>query len=469
VVRSLLARPRTIRGRITAIAALSVGVALAAGAAGLLLTLHRSLLHDDDARARTRLHDLADAVRVGTLGPIVRASGDDLAQIVALTPTGAPGAVMAATPNLTGHPALTQFTPAGDRPAAVTVRDVPVDSEREDYRVWALRVSTPAGPYVVYVGTNLEPVGETVETVRDLLIVGLPALLALLAAGTWILLGRALHPVEAIRAEVTDISAHALHRRVPQPPTDDEVGRLARTMNMMLERLEAATERQRRFVADASHELRSPLAAFRTNLEVALAHPAATDWRAIAGELLQDSMRMERLVGDLLLLARSDEAAPSPPSVPVDLDDLVLAEAARLRPAAGVRLDTSAVSAAPVLGNPDELARMIRNLLDNAQRHARTAVRAEVGVTDGQVRLTVADDGPGIPTEHRERIFERFARLDEARSRDGGAGLGLAVVADIVRRHRGTVRAEADTTAGALFVVHLPQQPTPEHQPRPRA
>jgi signal transduction histidine kinase len=244
---------------------------------------------------------------------------------------------------------------------------------------------------------------------------------------------------------------------VPEPPADDEIGRLARTMNQMLGRLEMFTERQRRFVADASHEMQSPIASTRAELEIATAHPEATDWVATAAELLEDNLRMERLVQDLLYLARAEDPMRAVAPSRLDLDDIVFAEAARVRSRSRVLVDTSRVSAAEVRGNADQLGRVIRNLLENATRHARTRVTIELDRgDDDRIRLVIADDGPGIAAPERERIFERFTRLDSSRSRGtGGAGLGLAIAREIVEAHGGRVFV-ADAAVGARFVVDLP-------------
>jgi signal transduction histidine kinase len=268
--------------------------------------------------------------------------------------------------------------------------------------------------------------------------------------------GRTLRPVDAIRAEVADISERSLDRRVPVPRTDDEISRLAATMNTMLDRLHTAAERQRRFVADASHELQTPLASVRTDLEVALAHPANTDWQDTAVDLLTANRRMERLVRDLLFLARSDERTARPPARPVDLDDIVLSEAVRMRAAGHVHFDTSAVSAAAVNGRRDELTRAVRNLLDNAGRYARSLVTVALASDDGRVTLVVQDDGPGVPPGDRERVFRRFTRLDDDRSREtGGTGLGLAIAMEIIDAHGGAINVE-DAAGGARFVIRLP-------------
>ena len=311
-------------------------------------------------------------------------------------------------------------------------------------------------PVTIYVGVSLRQLQHTVAMVRILFAAGLPCVLTLVAATTWFTVGQALRPIEAIRREVADISERALNRRVPEPPVNDEVGRLARTMNRMLDRLEQFTVRQRRFVADASHELKSPLAATRSDLERVLAHPEQSDWEEVASGLLLDNAKMSRLVDDLLYLARHDSSDQPPVRSLVDFDAIVRSELRR-RPPERVRIDTSRITPCELVGDPDQLARVVRNLVDNAVRHARETVVVTLAETDGNVTLTVADDGPGIPPADHERIFHPFTRLDTSRSRDtGGAGLGLAIVRDIVRAHRGSVTVE-DNEPGARFVVRLPR------------
>jgi signal transduction histidine kinase len=435
-----------VRVRATLVAALVVAVALAVGGGALLVTLHAALAAAADDAARTRAHDLAALAVAHVLPKVLTVPvEDDFAQVV-----DASGRVAAASPGRAG-PAVVTF--AGE------MRSIRVmDNEGEDlenYDVWAAR----RGPYTVYVGASREPADETAGTVGEALVRGLPALLALVTLTIWVLLGRALRPVEAIRARVEEISAGDLDRRVPEPRSGDEIGRLAQTMNAMLARLQSATARQRAFVADASHELQSPLTAFRTQLEVAVVH--REDWPRAGPRLLADTQRMERLVRDLLFLASVEEAGVEKAGGLVDLDDVVLEEAARLRSVDRVQvnhvhIDTSRVSAAPVRGSREELTRLVRNLLENAVRHAATAVRAELATEDTTVRLVVSDDGPGLPAGRRERIFDRFVRLDGARSReDGGAGLGLAIVKAIAERHAGTVTA-GNGSPGARFVVTLP-------------
>jgi signal transduction histidine kinase len=446
----------SVRARMTVLATLVAVIAVGISAVALLVVLRHSLERAGDDAAKTRAEDLAALATTGTLPRLLTVPNDeDLAQVV-----DASGAVLAGSTGHTGR-AIATFAPEGRAPVVRMVRDVPDDNELIDFRVWAQRARTPDGPVTVYVGTSLESVNETIATVRRVLLLILPPLLALLAVASWVLVGRALRPVEAIRAEVADISGRALDRRVPVPPRRDEIGRLASTMNEMLDRLQAASERQRKFVGDASHELQSPIAALRTQLEVAIAQPTTTDWAATSSDLLAESRHMERLVRDLLFLARSDGEEGVRRIEPVDLDDIVLEEATRLRSTAQVRVDASGVSAAPLTGNRDELTRLVRNLLENAEHHAESRVRIRLSAEGREIILMVEDDGPGVPPAERERIFQRFTRLDEARSRNnGGTGLGLAIVKEITERHGGTVCVE-NAAPGARFAVRLPQMQVP--------
>lgn len=304
---------------------------------------------------------------------------------------------------------------------------------------------------------SVEAVKADLETFERVIWAVVPVLIALLGLSTWLVVGRALRPVEAIRARVARIGAGDLHQRVPDPGTGDEVGRLAGTMNAMLDRLQRSSDRQRRFVSDASHELRSPLASQRTQLEVALAHPGRADWPAVASGVLEEGGRMERLVDDLLALTRADEGAVLAHPEELDLGEIVAAEAERVE---GPAVDVSGVGRAPVRGDAPSLGRAVRNLLDNARRHAAGRIVLQVARQGGEVLVVVEDDGAGIPEADREQVFERFARLEEARDRDaGGTGLGLAVVREIVQAHGGTVVAEESALGGARLVVRLPAAP----------
>jgi signal transduction histidine kinase len=290
------------------------------------------------------------------------------------------------------------------------------------------------------------------------------ALTILAAVATWFLTGRALRPVAAITDQVAEITSGKLDGRVPEPGTGDEIGVLARTMNRMLERLERSDRQRRQFVSDASHELRTPLAVLRSEAEVARRAPDTTTVADFGRVVIGETNRLETLVEDLLSLARADErklaGARTAAPVELDVDDVVLNEAERTR---RLPIDRSQVSAGRVIGRPDDLARAVSHLLDNAARHGEmqvaVGVRTEPGAdgSTSQVRIWVDDDGAGIPDEDRERIFDRFHRLDEARTRDrGGSGLGLAVVAETAAAMGGTVRAETSPTGGARIELVLP-------------
>jgi signal transduction histidine kinase len=226
----------------------------------------------------------------------------------------------------------------------------------------------------------------------------------------------------------------------------------------MLDRVERAANSQQRFVADASHELRSPLTRIRSELEVDLAHPGTADLAATHRSVLDEIEQMQRLVDDLLVLARHDNRSTSiaAPAV-VDLDDIVLREIHHRQPITSVAIDAGGVSAAQVSGDAGHLARLVRNLLDNAIRHARTTVTVALSEKAEMAVLTITDDGPGIAAAEHERVFERFTRLDFARAADdGGTGLGLAIARAITDHHHGTIHIDAEHHPGARFVVHLP-------------
>jgi len=284
---------------------------------------------------------------------------------------------------------------------------------------------------------------------------GLPIAILFVAAVAWWAAGRALRPVERMRAELARITAADMSNRVRQPRTGDEIDRLAVTMNATLDRLADAAERQRRFVADAAHELRSPLAGLRNTVEVAAAHGGGVD----LGVLGTGIERLQRLTEDLLLLARLERTAPAR-GKPVDLAALAeeLVGERRYRVPPDERFTVVAPGPALVTGREEELVRLLNNLLSNASRYARDRITVTVTTAEpGLVRVEVRDDGPGIPAADRERIFERFARVDEARDRGhGGAGLGLAIARDIAVRHGGTLYA-GDCDDGARLIAELPQ------------
>ncbi len=431
-----------VRARTTLAAVAVVAVALLVGGAALVLLLRGSLVDGLEQSAEQRASTLADQADAGTLPatPEDDEEDDDLDDEVWQVLDAAGRPVASSQPlaePLPAEDAASVRLPGGEAAYVVVTED-----------------TDDGGTAVVAV--SREEVEDSTAALVPLLAVGLPVLLALVAGVTWLTTGRALAPVERIRAEVEGITGDRLDRRVPEPTSRDEVHRLALTMNAMLERLQGSRERQQQFVADASHELRSPIASLRQTAEVERAHPGALGEGELAEAVLEESTRMQRLVEQLLLLTRADEGRVVATPRDVDVDDLALAEARRVR-RTGLTVDTTGVAPGRVRGDAVALGQVARNLVDNAARHAASRLALTVHETEAGVDLVVADDGPGVPEGDRERVFERFVRLDDARTRDaGGSGLGLAIVAEVVRAHGGTVSVGESTLGGASFAVHLP-------------
>jgi signal transduction histidine kinase len=447
-----------VRVRTTVAAVVVAGLAMTVGALVLVAVLRDTLTREVETAARLRAEDLATLLASAPSGRESLAVDDPEEWIIQVLDQG--GQVVRASPNAEGLGPVARLRPGGS--AEIELKPGGPVEEGGQYLAVAIPVGTSVGGGTVVVARSTETVAEAAGAVGGLLAIGVPLLLVVVAGTTWFVVGRALAPVEAIRAEVDAISATALHRRVPDPPADDEIGRLARTMNRMLERLERAQARQRRLVSDASHELRSPVAAIRQHAEVALAHPGLTSATELAETVLAEDLRLQRLAEDLLLLTRADEHTLALRRRPVDLDDLVFDEARRLRSVSGLRVDTSLVSAGRVDGDAAGLRRVLRNLGDNAARHAEGRVAFSVAERDGVVLLAVDDDGPGVPEADRERVFERFVRLDDARARDdGGSGLGLAIVAELVAAHGGAVAIGASPVGGTRVEVSLPRLTDP--------
>ncbi|MGV9511127.1 ATP-binding protein [Streptomyces tendae] len=464
----------SVRARATLAATLVVAVALVAAGTAVLLSLRSNLLGEAGTQAERSAREVATELAVGTPYADLSLDVDDRpVQVV-----DDDGVLVAASEDLeriggTGIDAVKPqpaASPGGEDDDAdddddsgeslepgeiggrITVSDgsATVDGDTEDYRFAAVPVKTDdRGTLTVYAGAPLSAEHGAVNTALTVMLIGFPLLLAVVAWVTWLVTRRALRPVEGIRREMAAITASEdLARRVPVPGTHDEVARLATTTNETLAALESSVERQRGFVADASHELRSPIASLRTQLEVAAAHPELLDLDGAVA----DTVRLQRLAADLLLLARLD-AGERPAEARVDLAALAR-EAAEGRTGVRVRGAEGPVS---VAGSRGQLGRVLANLLDNAQRHARSSVEVTVRRDGDAVVAAVADDGDGVPAADRDRIFERFVRLDAARSRDdGGAGLGLAIARDVAVRHGGTLTVHDAPAGGALFELRLP-------------
>ena len=434
--------------RATGAAVLVVGVTLVAASIAMVTLLERSLRDNVRTTAESRAEVIVDDLsRSATSeGIAVEDEDDEFVQVL-----DADGRPVMASANVSDLPALVVLQPGGTR----IVESVPFEDGA--YLAVGVAATDMGVPLTVVLGRSLETVVETHREVAVLLAVGVPLLLVVVGFVTWTVAGRVLAPVDAIRREVEAISVKELHRRVPDPPGGDEIARLASTMNSMLERLERSAVRERRFVSDASHELRSPVAAIRQHAEVALSHPDRTTMGELAETVLEEDVRLQRVVEDLLLLTRVDEGTLQLRRLPVDLDDLMFEEAARLRAATALRIDSAGVSAGRVVGDRGRLERLVRNLTDNAARHAASEIRLALHADDGRVVLEVDDDGPGVPAEQRTAVFERFTRLDDARDRQhGGAGLGLAIVAEIAAAHGGSASVVDAPSGGARFLVMLP-------------
>jgi signal transduction histidine kinase len=471
----------TIRVRLTALAVLIVAVGLVAGSAIVLALVEENLLAGAENAARQRASDTAALVAAGAVSSTV---DNRLVQVV-----DRGGQVLAASPELRGRPPLLSAWPTpGPLVETVTATS---DGESGEFLVVAVPTTIPLGaspqtpeeaqpphpppslgaspqtpeeaqpphrpldgsPVAVYAASSLETVTEGVDATASALLIAVPVLLVIIGAASWLLVGRTLRPVEAMRRQVAEITADDLDRRVPEPPAADELGRLASTMNAMLARLQQAHELEHRFAGDAAHELRSPLAAILTQLEVGLAHPADTDWLALARSVHREGTRLDRLTDELLTLSRADDHRPFEP---VDLDELVLSEVDLVRARGRVSVDLSALSAARLPGRPEDLRRVIRNLLDNAERHAASVITVGLTADTAVAELVIADDGDGIPEADRAAVFTRFHRLQPARDRDtGGAGLGLAIARGIVEAHGGRIWA-APAPGGADLHVRLP-------------
>jgi signal transduction histidine kinase len=438
---SLVRRPRSIRARITLVA-----VVLSAGLLGtislIMTSIMRTQLADNFDEGLAQRADTIAAAIADSEVAVLPVEEDLLIQVL-----GPNGRVRLSSTNLAG------VSPIVPSSAGYTTRHVP--NRTETFRTFTRATRFRGQPAMLVVAINYDDVLDPVRILAQLLTYAVPGVVLVLGAITFVLTGRTLRPVDALRAEMAEISANNLERRVHQPNTGDEVDRLARTMNETLDRLEDALRRQQRFVADASHELRGPLTRIRTELEITLAHPDAVPPVATVNNVLQETIELQHLVEDLLSLARSDAGASVLNRAPLDLDDIVGLEARRLRERGRIVVDTSGVLAGHVVGDLNQITRAVRNLFENAERHASSQVTVTLAEQNGFARLTVIDDGRGIDEGERDHIFERFTRLDEARTRDsGGTGLGLAITRDIIVRHKGNiVLASSPTTT---FVVDLP-------------
>jgi signal transduction histidine kinase len=420
-----------LRGRLVLLSTAGLAVGLIVGAVVLTAVLRLGLERAADDAIQQTAHEVTGLIENDRLPDPIPAGGTTLVQVL-----DQQGRVLAASLGADRlvaalGPAQLQAALAG--PETLSGNDFGVQGA---VRVTAQSAAGPDGPSVVLVATPSSDIDDAVRVVRLSLIVGFAVLLAVLAAVAWRLIGATLRPVEALRAGAERITGSSSAATLPLPNSTDEIRRLAETLNDMLDRLAASRSRQRQFVADAAHELRSPLASLRTQLEVAIAIGDTPDNL----DLLVDVQRLTGLVNDLLVLATVDDAAPPRQ----ELVDLVRLTGDVVDRYAGqpIPISVSATGDISVQANPAAVERILRNVLDNAIRHAATAVRVHIDpAAESGARVVVTDDGPGIAVTDRERVFERFTRLQDARDRDsGGSGLGLAIVRELIEQQGGTVR-----------------------------
>jgi signal transduction histidine kinase len=442
-----------ISARSAAVSAIVVFVALGLAGGGFVTILYQSLLGGVDDATAGRVSHIVEALRSNSpdhLDSALLTTNQRVVAIQLIAPDGKVIARAGSAPNTPIVP-VTEFDLNLHR--GMSDDAVPND----DMRLSGQRVNTASGEYTVLVGGGSEAVEATARTVALLLVAGAPIIIAVVAAATYWLVRRSLKSVDAIRNRVAEISTSDLAERVPVPTSRDEIAALAVTMNEMLSRLEAGHRAQQRFLGDASHELRSPLATIISGLEAAEVHPELLDAELAINILLPEAQRMRMLIEDLFLLARADEQSLELRKEQVLLGDLAEIEASRVRRDAGCTIHTE-ISAARLTGDPVAVSRVIRNLVDNAVRHAKSRVDIEVGSRNGTAIITVSDDGPGIASAERTRVFGRFVRLDPDRARSGGGtGLGLAIVAEVVAAHGGTVTIDERPGGGTKMTVALPQ------------
>ncbi len=448
-------RPRNwgIATRSAVVSALVVLLAFTLAGTVLDLVLYRLLLDGVDDAAASRVQTISAALESRSLDDMDSGLLKTDQHVVAIQVIDPSGTVV----RRSGSAPDTPLLPVSDFSAKLRrgISDDAVPSD--DMRLSGQRVNTVSGRYTVLVGGGSEAVEDTARTVALLLASAAPIIVAVAAAATYRLVRHSLRSVEAIRRRVAAITTSDLAQRVPVSDNRDEIAALAITMNEMLARLDAGQQAQQRFVADASHELRSPLTTITSGLELAEVHPGVFDTELATRTLLPEAKRMHTLIEDLLLLARADERHLILRTEEIALEDLAHIEAARVRRAGACAIETD-ISPARLTGDPVAVSRMVRNLVDNAVRHAKSRIDIQVSNGTEVAVLAVSDDGPGIPTTERSRVFERFVRLDSDRARSsGGAGLGLAIVAEVVTAHGGTVTVEDRPGGGTTMTVTLPQ------------
>ncbi|TWP36383.1 sensor histidine kinase [Leekyejoonella antrihumi] len=451
-------RPRGMRPRLTALTALVVAAPLLLGVLVLATLMQRTLSSNLSTAAHQQAQNVAAIVE--SSGPSgINAQRQDVQEGFTVDVLDAAGRLAYSS---VAH-ARTPLAPTRPTPGHTTVTGVRqfwLPGDVHTPLVVAVGVTHDDQAYVVQVASSQQDQHEAVSAAVKYLLLAVPVLVGLSAIATWWLVTTTLRPVERIRAQVERITAARLDDRVPVSAVGDEISTLAQTMNAMLARLQRAQSAQQRFVSDASHELRSPLATVRAALEVGSEDGADASWLQLRPLVDTEVARLQQLVDGLLLLSRADDHGMRLRVVDTDLDDLVADETLRLR-ARGEHRTVSHVTPVRVRGDRGLLEHVVRNLGDNALRHARSVVQLSLLPDAAGAVIRVEDDGSGVPVAERDHIFDRFVRLDESRSRDaGGSGLGLAISREIVRAHGGRLGVTTSSLGGACFEIWLPLQPS---------
>ncbi|SDU83254.1 Signal transduction histidine kinase [Microlunatus sagamiharensis] len=446
-----------VRARSVLVAVVVVVVALLLGGTGLVYALQSSLEQAVEATGRARAAEIVSRITTNGLDETVAALGDQARTDAVTLVLDASGAVVGSSRRATTT-ALSDQRPAVGAYTSVE-RDIDTLNEGGEWKVVTTALTADRQTYYVQVAVPITLQRTTVQTVAVLLLAGTPLLLLLVAGAVWVLVGRALRSVESIRTTVAEIDARALTARLDVPQTQDEIAALATTMNAMLDRLQASDRAQRAFVSDASHELRSPLATLSTAAELAgRTHDEEVRTRLL-GTMNAELDRMRELVGNLMSLARAESPDAVGAVVEVDLDDLVDHEVRRLRTTSALRVEGH-VEPVRVRADLSRVAQPLRNLVDNAERHADTQVALTVTTRGDEAVIWVDNDGPEVDPADRERVFERFVRLDVSRSRDvGGSGLGLAIARAAVASQGGRVQVVDHPRAWCRFEIVLPLDP----------
>jgi signal transduction histidine kinase len=433
-------RELSIRARLTLIFVFAIAVILTFTGIALVNLVHRSLL----TQAANQIDAVIEQTQIGfaTAHPVTLSmQGDVVVQVTNDSGTK----VWAASSAIAGAPVLARAVVSFSASSGLGVRYLRTPVTRSTVSELSsgvvASITTKRGQGLIFGYVYGGPIQHSVRVLLASLLISFPLLLLMSGGLIWLGIGLALAPVEAIRRRVDAIAAEDLTQRVPVTGGDDEIARMARTVNEMLARLESASRFQQEFVSNASHELRSPLTTLLATTERATTDPTNANWPEVADVVMREGRRLDGIIGDLFWLARHDENHLDVESVEVDFDDLLYEEASRVRSMSELSVDTSAVAPTRVLGDPTMFKRMIRNVVDNAMRYAQSELRFDSHYESDDALIVVSDDGEGIDVAESARFFERFTRADSARSRrSGGTGLGLAIVTEIALRHGGSAR-----------------------------